>query len=123
MYVNADMTLYSCGQDGKFTRKAIKEVFWQESKQSNIEKTGLSSADAIKVFIPKLSMPEGVKFTTGKDLILWGIIDFEFDNTSSQTISNSLKGLKALHDVYTVSVADGKLYGSPMMQHYQIMGR
>jgi hypothetical protein len=49
-----------------------------------------------------------------------GVIDTEFDNTSQQTIAASLTAIKAVHSVYTVTVADGKLYGSPAMQHYQI---
>jgi hypothetical protein len=98
----------------------INKVFWQEVKQSNIEKTGLTSADSVKIFIPASSAPDGQNFTTSKDLAVKGIIAFEFDNTSPQTISASLTALKATNDVYTVTVADGKLYGSQHMQHYQI---
>lgn len=121
MYTNADITLYSCSKDGKYTRNVIKGVFWQESKQSNIEKTGMVSADSVKVFIPHENTPEGLKFTTGKDLVVKGEISTEIDNASQQTISTSLATLKAANDVYTVTVADGKLYGSKNMQHYQIM--
>lgn len=120
MYTNADMTLFSCNKDGKFTRKVINKVFWEEVKQSNIEKTGLTSADSVKVFIPASSAPGGLDFATSKDLVVNGVVGFEFDNTSLQTISTSLVSLKALCDVYTVTVADGKLYGSQRMQHYQL---
>lgn len=120
MFTNADMTLYSCGKDGKFTRTVIEKVFWEEVKQSLIEKTGLASADSVKVFIPASSAPDGLHFTTSKDLVIKGIIDTEFDNTSQQTIAASLTDLKDSHDVYSVTVADGKLYGSQRMQHYQI---
>jgi hypothetical protein len=123
MITNADMTLYSCSKDGKYTRKVIYGVFWQEVKQSLIEKTGLTSADSIKVFIPIGSAPDGLNFTTSKDLVINGEVSTEFNNTSPQTISASLTALKAAHDVYTVTVADGKLYGSSIMQHYQISGR
>jgi hypothetical protein len=120
MYTNADMTLYSCGKDGKYTRSVINDVFWQESKQSNVEKTGLVSADSVKIFVPASSAPGGLDFTTSKDLVIKGVIATEFDNTSQATISASLTALKAAHDVYTVTIADGKLYGSQNMQHYQI---
>jgi hypothetical protein len=95
-------------------------VFWQEVKQSLVEKTGLTSADAVKVYIPVDNAPEGLKFTTGKDLIIKGIVTTEIDNTSQQTISASLAALKTAYEVYTVTVADDKLYGSPVMQHYLI---
>jgi hypothetical protein len=123
MYTNADMTLYSGDPKTGYTRKVIKGVFWQEVKQALIEKTGLVSGDSVKVFIPRTSAPEGLEFTAGKDLVIKGEVETEFDNTSQQTISASLATLKASHDVYTVSVADGKLYGSPSMQHYQISCR
>ena len=123
MYTNADMTLYCGDPKTGYTRKVIKGVFWQEVKQSNIEKTGLTSADSIKVFIPASSAPDGLKLTTSKYMVIKGVVETEIDNTSAQTISASVTALKAEHDVYTVSVADGKLYGSPMMQHYQIMGK
>ena len=123
MYTNADMTLYSCSKDGKYTRKVIRNVFWQEVKQSLIEKTGLTSSDSIKVFIPVGSTPDGLNVTTSKDLVINGEVLTEFNNTSPQTISASLTALKAVHNVYTVTVADEKLYGSTTMRHYQISGR
>ncbi|HWT27621.1 MAG TPA: DUF6751 family protein [Mobilitalea sp.] len=126
MYTNTDMTLYSCGKDGKYTRSVIKGenskkgVFWQEVKQSNIEKIGLTSADSVKIFIPASSAPNGLKITTSKDIVVKGEIAFEFDNTSTQTIASSLTSLKSSNDVYTVTVFDGKLYGSNNIQHYQL---
>jgi hypothetical protein len=120
MYTNADITLYSCGADGKYTRKIINKIFWQEVKQSNIEKTGLTSADSVKIFIPASSAPDGLNLTPIKDLIVKGETAFVFDNTSQSTIAASLTALKATNKVVAVSVADNKLYGSQNMQHYQI---
>jgi len=120
MYKNADITLYAY-YEGKYTRHPIENVFWDEVKQSNIIKSGLTTADSVKIFIPAENLPEGIKFTTGKDLIVKGIVDFEIDNTSQQTISASLKTLKENFDtVVTVMVVDKKLYGSPRMQHIQL---
>ena len=120
MYTNANITLYSCAKDGKFTRSVINKVFWQEVKQSNVIKSGLTSADAVKIFIPASSIPDGLNLTPIKDLIVNGTIAFEFDNTSPQTVSASLTALKTTNEVFAVSVADNKLYGSLSMQHYQI---
>ncbi len=115
---NTDMTLYNVGSDGKYTRIVIKDVFWQESKQSNIEKTGMASSDAVKVFIPITSAPINFNITTGKDLVIKGEITATIDNTSPQTISTSLKALTSSHDVHTVTICDAKLYGGPDLQHY-----
>lgn len=126
MITNADITLYAC-PNGKYTRHEIKGkdnkkgVFWEDVKQSNVLKSGLSTADSVRVFIPVENLPGGIKFTTGKDLIVKGIVDDVVDNASSQTISASLKVMKEAYDrVVTVSVVDDKLYGSPRMQHIQL---
>lgn len=120
---NADMTLYAC-PDGKYTRYEIKGVFWEDVKQSNIIKSGLTNVDSVRIFIPAGNLPDGIKFTTGKDLIVKGIVDYEVDNTSQQTISTSLKAMREAHDrVVTVSIVDDKLYGSPNMQHIQLSCR
>lgn len=119
MITNSDMTLYSWSALG-YTRKPINDVFWQESKQSNIEKTGLASADSVKIFIPAKSVTETLSFTTSRDLAVKNIITFEFDNTSDATKAASFKVLKATNKVYEVTVADSKLYGDPELQHYQL---
>lgn len=119
MYTNADITLYSWSAAG-YARNEIQNVFWEEIKQSLIEKTGMTNSDSVKVFIPASSAPEGLNFTTGKDMVIKGIVATEFDNASQQTITASLTALKAAHDVYTVTIADNKLYGSTNMQHYQL---
>lgn len=120
MYTNADITLYT-SSNGKYTRQEIKGVFWEDVKQSNVLKSGLTTADSVKIFIPGVNLPDGIKFTTGKDLIVKGLVDFEVDNTSPQTISASLKIMKDTYDrVVTVSIVDDKLYGNPSMQHVQI---
>jgi hypothetical protein len=121
MHTNADITLYSWQTGDKYIRSVIKDVLWMEVKQSNIEKTGLTSADSVKIFIPGSSLPEGgLKFTTSKDMVIKGIVTTEIDNASQATTTNSVKALKAANDVYCVSAADGKFYGSHGMQHYQL---
>lgn len=121
IYTNTDITLYSYDKDGKFTRCELKGVFWEDVKQSNVLKSGLSTADSVRIFIPAGNLPGGIKFTQGKDLVVKGIVDLEIDNTSQQTISASLKTMRETYDrVVTVSVVDDKLYGSPRMQHIQL---
>ena len=126
MYTNTDITLYLYGKDGNITRCSItgkngkKGALWDEVKQSNILKSGLASADTIKIIIPAANIPNGLTFSLAKDMVVKGIIDFDFDNTSDATRAASLKALKASNTVYGINAADAKLYGSPAMQHYQL---
>lgn len=118
MFTNADCTIYF-NRDGKYIRQAVQDVFWSDSKQANVLKSGLTAADSVKVMIP-VSSADNLVFTAGKDIILKGIIELEFDNTSSQTISTSRKDLDALGTAYTVSSADDKRYGSENLQHWDL---
>ena len=121
MISNADITYYSCDKNGKYTRHEIYGVHWEDVKQANVLKSGLTSVETVKIFIPVDSLPGGFKFNAGKDIVVKGITGFEFDNASQQAISASLKALKETHDkVLTVSIVDDKLYGSPWMQHVQL---
>ncbi len=126
MHTNTDITLYLYDKSGNILRLQVtgkngkKGALWDEVKQSNILKSGLTSADTIKIMIPAANLPEGISFTVAKDMVVEGVIDFEFDNTSDATRSASLKALKAAHAVYGINAADAKLYGSPGMRHYQL---
>ena len=118
MYTNADMTLYHHDGAG-YSREVIRDVFWQPSKISNFGKTGRTDADSVFVSIPATSK-ENLLITAGKDLVVKGVCDLEFDNTDERKQSESLRALKKTHDVFTVTAFDPKLYGSKDMQHYEL---
>ena len=118
MYTNADIIIYTHA-DG-YKRHEIKGVFWDESKQSNMIKSGLSTIDSVTIYVPFENMPPGIKFATAKDLIVNGIVDDEIDNSSPQAYSASLNALKSKYDVYTLSICDKKDYGSEDMRHYEL---
>ena len=120
MYTNTDITLYSL-KDGAYTRLVINSVFWDDVKQSNVNKSGLTTSDSVKIFIPVGSMTVPLKFALAKDLIVKGISELVIDSTSQASISASLKALKESNEkVVTVSIVDEKLYGSLEMQHIEI---
>lgn len=121
MYTNADCTVYF-NQNGQYIRRTILNVFWSDSKQANVLKTGMTGADSVKVMIP-ISSADNLAFTAGKDLIMKGIIELEFDNTSSKTISDSRKALELLGIVYTINMVDDKRYGSYNMHHWDLSCR
>jgi hypothetical protein len=118
MYTNADITVYT-HTDG-YKRHEIKGVFWDESKQSNMIKSGLTTIDSVTIYVPFDSIPSGVNFTTAKDHIIKGVVNDEIDNSPPQAYSASLNALKAKYDVYTLSICDKKDYGSEDMRHYEL---
>ncbi len=117
MYTNADMTLYHWNGSG-YERKVVEKVFWDETKISNITKTGRTDADSVKILVPVSSAMLSV--TTGRDLVVKGKCEVELDNTDQATVSKSVKALKEEHEVFAVTAFDAKLYGSVQMQHYAL---
>lgn len=116
MQTNTDITLYHWNGTG-YIRRTIHKVFWDAVKTSNVVKSGMRDVDSVKIFIP-VSSVGSLSVLTSKDLVVNGICEHEFDNTSQQTQSNGLKSLKALKTVFTVMSCDEKLYGSENMRHY-----
>jgi len=110
MYTNADITVYTL-YDGYKTHN-IEGVFWDESKQSNMIKSGLSTIDSITIYVPFENMPSGIKFTTGKDHVVKDLINDTLDNSSQQAYSESFTALKKKYDVFSLTVCDKKDYGS-----------
>lgn len=119
MYTNTDITVY-IDTDNGYERHYIYGVFWEGEKAANLLKSGMTVSDAVTIYIPKSSIPEGLKLREGKDLIVKGICPFEFDNTGGETVSKSLKNLRRDYRVLVVSVIDEKYYGSEAMQHIQL---
>lgn len=119
MYTNTDITIYADTENG-YERKYIYGVFWEGEKASNLLKSGMTVSDAVTLYIPKSSIPDGFKVREGKDLIVKGICPLEFNNTDGETISKSLKNLRKDYRVIAVSVVDEKYYGSETMQHIQL---
>lgn len=136
MITNSDITLYNY-RNGSYIRTVINDVFWTDSKQSNIVKSGGVLTDAVSILIPLSSAAGYVapkeyasltditgRFTlqaNTKDLVVKGAITYDIDNTSQQTQSSSLTHLKATYDnVVTVNMVAVNLYGSKPLQHFSV---
>lgn len=116
MYTNTSITLYLYS-NGEYIRKNITKAFWDERKASNVLKSGITNADSLKVFIPYTG---DINFSTSKDLILKGEVNYQIDTTTEKTIAESKQYLIQNYETYTITSCDKKLYGSPNMQHYEL---
>ena len=101
------ITLYHF-ENGKFIRSLIENCFYYDSNATNFNKTGLVSNDTFKVVI---NTSENIKIAEGKDIIVKGECEFEFNNESEKTQSESLKEFKTKHEYYTVNTASRNLFG------------
>ena len=126
MFTNSDITLYLCNKEGKlekFTRQIVKNVYWEDVDNVTFLKTGQRGSCMALIMVPLSSLEGVVNFAKGKDLMVKGVIDFEFDNTSQATISEGIVKLKTNHKVLTLVSVDERLYGSKSVQHYELTGK
>lgn len=126
MFTNSDVTLYLCTKEGKldrFKRQVVKNVYWEDVDNATFLKTGQRGSCTALVMIPLSSIGKAINLTKGKDLIVKGDIDFEFDNTSQATIAEGISKLKTNHKALTLVSVDEKLYGSKPVQHYELTGK
>ena len=117
MLTNADCTLYKY-ENGGYIRYVIHDVYWRENKGGNVLKSGLTTADSTTVY---LYSDETVPQKVTKDMLVRGICDFEFSNTSQQTISQSMKDFRDAYSFVTVMSIDNMMFGG--LPHIEISAK
>ncbi|MCM1364956.1 MAG: hypothetical protein NC122_07050 [Faecalibacterium sp.] len=119
MLKNADCTLYRYNKVTQgYDRFFIPGVYWRENKAGNVLKSGLQSADSTTVYIySDRALPENLT----KDMLVKGDCCFQFDNTSPQTVSESMKEFCRLHRFVTVTSIDDCFFGS--LPHFEISAK
>ena len=128
MLDNETCTLYIKDGNG-FNAYFVERCHWQESKASNVVKSGLQNADGIIVYIFVEGLDDELKSVlesrrnAAQDIIVKGECNFTFDNSTPQAAAQSLKTLNAEYDVHTIMSIDRLLYGSPDLQHFKLSAR
>lgn len=126
MFTNSNITLYLCTKEGKlekFTRRVVKNVYWEDVDNATFLKTGQRGSCTALVILPFSSVGKAINLTKGKDLMIRGVVDFEFDNTSQATIAEGIARLKTNYRALTLVSVDERLYGSKSVQHYELTGK
>lgn len=128
MLTDDNCTIFIKSGNG-FKRCYVPKCHWQESKVSNVLKSGLQNADGITVYSFVKDMSDELitvlksRRNAAQDLIVKGECNFTFDNSAPQSASASLKQLNADYDVHTIMNIDRLLYGSDELKHFKISAR
>lgn len=101
------ITLYHF-ENGAYKKQVIQNTFYYDVDITTVSKMG---SQTNITFIAIINTDTDIAINTGKDIVVKDESDFEFDNTSEQTIAQSLKELKALMPIYTVKGVDKNLFG------------
>lgn len=114
MLSNADVTFYNAKD---YTRHTAYKAYFSDNRGQTVKKNGIEISDVVSIY---LYTDEYVP-TVG-DIVVKGINDFEFDNTSQKTVSESMKEFRDKFPGFAVvkSVSDYKFGGLP---HIEITAR
>lgn len=120
MYTNANITIYKYNKTTQeYTRQVVKDVFFLETKETNMSKTGAISQDAIKVLIP-YSSAQNIEIIVNKSYVLRGICELDINKNTKQADINSIN---EFFNLYTITIFDNKDFGSEHMRHYVLSGK
>lgn len=140
MIAESSCTVYRYNGTG-YDRFYILACHWQENRASNVIKSGLQTADSVTVYIPAdiaVIAPnnslypadrlfpgmEAIPQNTSKDMLVKGMCDFEFNNTTAQKVSESMKTFRQKYPQFvTVSSIDHKLYGLKALRHIKVSAK
>ena len=87
--------------------KYAEKVYWCENKSGSIVKSGMQTSDSTRVYFYDDNAPK----TPAKDMLVRGKCEFEFDNQTPQSISESMKIFRAEYDFVTVMSIDDYMFG------------
>ncbi len=107
---NADCTLYSKVGDG-YVRSFIPDVYWQGTRNKTERQSGAMTTKTTNVYIYEKT---DIK---PQDLLVRGNCSFEFDNTSQQTVSQSMKEFG--NNFVTVKTVQNYWFGN--LPHFEVI--
>ena len=105
--LDKEITLYHY-ENGAYTKQVISNTFYYDVDITTVSKMG---SQTNITFIVIINTNTDIDISTGKDIVVKGKSDFEFDNTSESTIAKSLKELKEQSRIYTIKGVDRNLFG------------
>lgn len=114
MLSNADVTFYSTKD---YTRYTAHKAYFADNRGQAVKKNSIEISDVVSVYLYTDEYVPSVG-----DIVVKGIIDFEFDNASQKTVSESMKLFREQFPSFAVvkSVSDYKFGGLP---HIEITAR
>lgn len=138
MLTNADITLYNRYYDKdsgehRYTRTVLKGVNWQDQQAVLISKTGVTSTDSTRIFVPLKVDADGKTYKKPKtfkrsdkaqnytldneDIVVKGIVDFDINNAHTGGLSVLQR---EYDDVMTITRVIDNRFGSKHMQHFEL---
>lgn len=110
MLKNADCTVF---ESKTYIKHQICNIYWNDSRGQTVTKNGVQTNDSVLVYVYDSNY-----IPKNGDIIIKGKVDFEFDASSQQSVSESMKKFRELHPDFAVikSVNDCRYGGLPHIE-------
>lgn len=114
MLTNADCTVY---ENKSLVRHVIEEVYWNDSRGRTLIKNGVQISDSVLVYIYS-----GDYVPKSGDILVKGIVDFEFDDSSQKAISEDMKSFREKYpDFSVIKAVNNCMFGG--LPHIEITAK
>ncbi len=117
MLSNGSITIYRICAN-RYERFVIKNCYFYWQKSQTTTQSGTITTDTATVIIPWSDAAPAVN-----DLVVRGICDFAFDNSTESGQSAGMKELKSKRQLYTVSSVAENKGGSRAIWHFECLLR
>lgn len=116
MLVNANCTIYEAAA-GTYTRHEIRDVYWNDARGRTVSKGGIQITDGVLVYLY-----DDTYVPKDGDLIVYGLVTFEFNAQSQPSVSDSMKLFRAQFPKFAVvkNVVNAMYGGLP---HIELIAR
>lgn len=110
LVTNADITVF---EGGTFAKHIFKDVHYSDQRSRKFAKDGMKSDGVASIHVFAVNSPDASYAPKIGDIVVKGVSDFEFDDTSEKSVSESMAEFRRLYPDYsTINSVDIKVYGT-----------
>lgn len=113
MLTNTDCTLYLTEDNKTYRRVYCPACHWEDTRGQNINKTGSTAVDSVRVFLPLSS----ADLTGAKGYLVRGYCAFY------QSTDHPIRELVTQGNALTVTSATRCDFGSPALHHWEVYAK
>lgn len=110
LVTNADITLF---EGNTFAKHIFKDVHYSDQRSHKFAKDGMKSDGAASIHVFAVNSPDASYAPKIGDIVVKGVSDFKFDDTSEKSVSESMAEFRRLYPDYgTINSVEIKVYGT-----------
>ncbi len=110
LVTNADITLF---ERDTFVKHVFNDVHYSDQRSRKFAKDGMKSDGAASIHVFAVNSPDASYVPKIGDIVIKGVSNFKFDDTSEKSVSESMAEFRRLYPDYgTINSVEIKVYGT-----------